>query len=631
MVASPSSSQSPSLVAEARLSEYGQQCVQPSPVSHLMQQFSRGFRVGVDVNLGVGYVNEATIPAQQIADAFAYVTSHPEQYPHAFNYGESKGSERLVGALGRYFARHRIGDYTDELLSAREFAIGANGATSLLFALSQIMPRGIVLTTDPQYYIYSDTLRRLGFTLRTVPEDDDGLDIDALETELERCGDELSFVYVVTVGNPSAAILSNPRRERLVRAVTRLSRRLGRKVPLVLDAAYEWLVYADPATSGEILLGGAHWDELGLVYELGTLSKVLAPSLRIGFVLGPPGELMNALVQCTNDMGFSAPLINQEVCAHLLDTVVDDHVRTVREGYRVKSQLVKQALDSELGPWLEHTVGGKAGFYYYLTFKGIDTHAGSPFYQYCSRTTPSLSATGLSATALNATAPNATAPNATAPNDEARVVYLPGNLCVDPSSVSAPKSQRQLRLSFGFSEPEELTHGVQLMGEAARYAKDVQERLSETVLAKPDLLTFLQHALRSYAQFEGRSLVEANSDETLVQAMVRAPFVLVAHDAQAEPVFRFGNALALQLWEVTWSEFTSMPSTKSAEPMHRDERERFLKEVQTQGIARGYSGIRVSKSGRRFRIEDVSCWNVFDDGGVRLGQAACYARWTFLD
>lgn len=610
MVASPSSPQSCPLIAEARLSEYGQQCVQPSPVSQLMQQFSRGFRVGVDVNLGVGYVNEATIPARQIAEAFAYVASHPEEYPHAFNYGESKGSERLIGALGRYFGRHHIGGYTDELLRAREFAIGANGATSLLFAFSQVMPRGIVLTTDPQYYIYSDSLRRLGFTLRTVPEDDDGLDLDAFETELERCGDELSFVYVVTVGNPSAAILSNPRRERLVRAVTRLSRRLGRKVPLVLDAAYEWLVYADPTSSGETLLGGAHWDELNLVYELGTLSKVLAPSLRIGFVLGPPGELMNALVQCTNDMGFSAPLINQEVCAHLLDTAVDDHVRTVREGYRTKSQLVKEALDEELGPWLEHTVGGKAGFYYYLTFKGIDTHAGSPFYQYCSRTTPSASS----------------APS----TSDARVVYLPGNLCVDPSSVSAPRSHKQLRLSFGFSEPEELTRGVQLMGQAARYAKDLQDQLTETVLAQPHLLTFLEHALRSYAEFEGRSLVTATTDESLVRALVQAPFVLVAHDAQAQPVFTFGNALALQLWEVTWSEFTSMPSTKSAEPMHRDERERFLKDVETHGIARGYSGVRVSKSGRRFRIEDVTCWNVFDENRVRLGQAACYARWTFL-
>src|SRR5690606_6186855 len=111
------------------------------------------------------------------------------------------------------------------------------------------------------------------------PEDDEGIDIDAFEALLDTCGDEVSFVYVVTVGNPSAAILSNSRRERLVHAVTRLSHQLGRKVPLLLDEAYEWLVHAgspdeqlptlqSEALQSEALLSGALWDELGLVYEL---------------------------------------------------------------------------------------------------------------------------------------------------------------------------------------------------------------------------------------------------------------------------------------------------------------------------------------------------------------------------
>ncbi len=595
-------------IADVRLSEYGESCARPSPVNQLMQDFSRGFRVGVDVNLGVGYVNEATIPAEKIAAAFQYVASHPKEHPHAFNYGESIGSRRLDGALRRFFLRHGLGGYTAASLAERDFAIGANGATSLLYAFAQVMPRGVVLTTDPQYYIYSDALRRLGFTLRTVPEDDDGIDMDAFESLLGTCGDEVSFVYVVTVGNPSAAILSNPRRERLVRAVTRLSHRLGRRVPLVLDEAYEWLVHTDAAgEQAATLLSGSLWDELGLVYELGTLSKILAPSLRIGFVLGPPGVLLQALVQCTNDIGFSAPLINQEACAVLLDTVVDDHVRSVREGYRAKAQIVKEALETQLSAWLEHCVGGRAGFYYYLTFKGIETHSASPFYAYCSRTT------GNRATAA-----------------DPKVIYLPGNLCVDADGQSSERSKRQLRLSFGFSENAELTRGVQLLGEAARYAKNVQEGISERVLSNPPLLEFLRRMLDSYETCSGRPLLSTTTMPELVHELAQAPFVLVCHDARPEPVFSFGNALALQLWDLSWQEFTSMPSHRSAEPMLRDERERFLRDVQQHGIARGYSGVRISKRGRRFRIEDVTCWNVMDDRGNHLGQAACYPRWTFL-
>ncbi len=603
-----SDSAPPRALADVRLSEYGESCALPSPVSQLMQDFSRGFRAGVDVNLGVGYVNEATIPAEKIAAAFQYVASHPNEHPHAFNYGESKGSQRLDGALRRFFLRHGLGGYTAASLAERDFAIGANGATSLLYAFAQVMPRGVVLTTDPQYYIYSDALRRLGFTLRTVPEDDDGIDMDAFESLLDACEDDVSFVYIVTVGNPSAAILSNPRRERLVRAVTQLSHRLGRKVPLLLDEAYEWLVYADaPEEQPPLLLSGSLWDELGLVYELGTLSKILAPSLRIGFVLGPPGLLLQALVQCTNDIGFSAPLINQEACAVLLDTVVDDHLSFVRGGYRAKAHIVKAALDNELSAWLEHCVGGRAGFYYYLTFKGIETHSTSPFYAYCSRTTGNRATAG-----------------------DPKVIYLPGNLCVDSGSQSSERSKRQMRLSFGFSENAELTRGVQLLGEAARYAKDVQEGISDRVLSNLPLQEFLRHMLESYEKCSGRPLLSAKTMPELVREAAQAPFVLVGHDARPEPVFSFGNALALQLWDLSWNEFTSMPSHRSAEPMLRDERDQFLSEVQQHGIARGYSGIRISKHGRRFRIEDVTCWNVMDDRGHHVGQAACYPRWTFL-
>jgi 2-aminoadipate transaminase len=605
-------------LADVRLSEYGQSCARPSPVSQLMQEFSRGFRVGVDVNLGVGYVNEDTIPGEAIAAAFNYVATHPEQYPHAYNYGESKGSQRLESALRRFFLRHELGGYTRATLEQREFAIGANGATSLLFAFAQVMPRGVVITSDPQYYIYSDMLRRLGFSLRTVAEDDDGIDLDALETLLEGCGDEVSFVYIVTVGNPSAAILSNERRERLTRAVTRLSRRLGRKVPLLLDEAYEWLIHDaahdSAATRGAQYLSGALWDELGLVYELGTLSKVLAPSLRIGFVLGPAGVLLDALIQCTNDIGFSAPLLNQEACAYLLDTVVDDHVRSVRDGYATKGKLVKAALDRELSAWLEHCVGGRAGFYYYLTLKGIETHSASPFYAHCSRTTGELATAELP-----------------------RIIYLPGNLCVDQSvdadgskSPAAVRSARQMRLSFGFASSTELERGITLLGEAARAAKDAQAKISESVLANLPLTEFLMHVLASYERVAGAPLVQGSTPPELVQRMARAPFVLLSHNTEAEPVYTFGNALALQLWEMTWLEFTSMQSNRCAERMHRDQREQFLKEVRERGIARGYSGVRISKTGQRFRIEDVTCWNVTNEHGERIGQAACYPRWTFL-
>ncbi len=149
-------------------------------------------------------------------------------------------------------------------------------------------------------------------------------------------------------------------------------------------------------------------------------------------------------------------------------------------------------------------------------------------------------------------------------------------------------------------------------------------------LKSPTLQSFIELMLDSHVAATGSQLVDPGPLARRIAALYAAPFVALAQDAQPDPVFTFGNAMALQLWEMKFEQFTALPSNRCAEPMHRDERARFLAEVEAKGFADGYSGIRISKSGRRFRIDGVRCWNVLDRNGVRVGQAACYPRWTFL-
>ena len=148
---------------------------------------------------------------------------------------------------------------------------------------------------------------------------------------------------------------------------------------------------------------------------------------------------------------------------------------------------------------------------------------------------------------------------------------------------------------------------------------------SECVIAHTSLLA------RSLKHFTQRDLLPGNfSPAELAEKVFHAPFVLVSHGTEADPVLNYGNAAALALWEMSWAEFTRTPSRLTAEVPNRAERARLLAAVTQHGFIDNYSGIRISRTGRRFRIAQATVWNLMDEQGQYRGQAAQFAQWEFL-
>jgi len=439
--------------ADLLLSAYGNASRTPSPVNRMMSAFAADFREGVDINLGVGYVNEKTIPRTRIHEALAAVLDSPAKYKSPLNYGGPQGSPTLIESIRRYHVTHGVGGLTEADLDRRQIIIGPNGATSILEGLAHVMRPGIVVTSDPMYYIYCDFLERAGFEVVTVPERSDGLHAEDVAARIEGLGKDaqrISYLYVVTVSNPSATIITNRERTALVKLATDMSRAYGRAVPLFLDKAYEDMIH-DPAV--EKPRSGLLDDTDGIVFEIGTLSKIIAPGLRIGYLIGNDGPFLQAMIQRTSDVGFSGPLITQEMASWLLDNVLDAQLEEVRRGYREKARAVRTWLNTNLGPCMSECRGGQASFYYYLTLDGVKTDEASPFFHFLARATGDDSVDGPSEGRLP------------------RVAYIPGTYCVHPRGTMVEQGAHQLRFSYGYEELGRLQDAIEYMAEAVRFAR----------------------------------------------------------------------------------------------------------------------------------------------------------------
>jgi len=136
------------------------------------------------------------------------------------------------------------------------------------------------------------------------------------------------------------------------------------------------------------------------------------------------------------------------------------------------------------------------------------------------------------------------------------------------------------------------------------------------------------------ASFE-RPLLASGDPEHQAQELFACPTVLLAHDgsnpgSDPGPRLIYANAAALQLWERPWRELVGLPSRLTAEPQERKGRARMLVLAREQHAIQGYSGVRISSSGRRFQIRNARLWTLWTAAGEPCGQAAAFSDWWWL-
>jgi hypothetical protein len=136
--------------------------------------------------------------------------------------------------------------------------------------------------------------------------------------------------------------------------------------------------------------------------------------------------------------------------------------------------------------------------------------------------------------------------------------------------------------------------------------------------------------IQSYQRLLNRCIFDNIDVQDLGRQAFAADFALLSHNTDDDPLFNYANKTALELFELNWDELIVMPSRLSAEPMNQQARERLLADVTRKGFIDDYAGVRISKTGKRFNIQNAVVWNVIDEQGIYQGQAACFKEWFYL-
>lgn len=294
------------------------------------------------ISFGGGLPAPEAFPRVEIAEAAARVLERDGR--EALQYGTTEGYPPLRELIVRHMGRYGIKVTPANVL----ITCGSQQALDLIGKL-MIDAGDRVLVEDPTYLGAIQAFGAYQPQYLTVPLDDDGLDVDHLEQQL-RAGPKFAYV-LPNFHNPAGVTLSLERRRRLVELASHYG------VPLLEDDPYGQLRYEGEHLPPIVVLdselhggNGGSRPFRGDVMYLGTMSKTLAPGLRIGWVVAPE-EVIFKLVQLKQGADLHTGTFNQMVAWETArGGFLDLHVRRLRELYRARRDAMLAALERSFPP-----------------------------------------------------------------------------------------------------------------------------------------------------------------------------------------------------------------------------------------------------------------------------------------
>jgi len=312
------------------------------------------------LNFAGGLPSPETFPVDAMRAACARVLAEdsPVARP-SLQYAASEGLPELrqwvAAELGRQGAR----------VAPEQVLITTGSQQGLDLLAKTLLDAGSrVLVETPTYLGALQAFAPMQPRFDSVTSDEGGITAQGLREKLQN-EERPRFVYLLpNFQNPSGRMQDEARRQQLI-AVCR-----EHGLPIVEDNPYGELWYDAPPPAPLL----ARWPE-GVLY-LGSFSKILAPGLRLGYVIAPPG-LYPKLLQAKQAADLHTPGFNQRVVAEVIrDGFLDRHVPTIRARYKVQRDAMLAALARELGPAGAEWTRPRGGMFVWVRLpEGLDAQA----------------------------------------------------------------------------------------------------------------------------------------------------------------------------------------------------------------------------------------------------------------
>jgi DNA-binding transcriptional MocR family regulator len=278
----------------------------------------------------------------------------------ALQYGATEGYNPLREQLAAFMAAKGCKDVTPDGLIV---TTGSQQALDLI-GKTLINPGDTVIVEAPTFLATIQCFRLYGAKVIAAPIDANGVKVDELEKLIQQ--HKPKFVYLIpTFGNPSGATLNLERRKRVLELAVQY------KTPVVEDDPYGDLYFGDAPPPSILALstdvpGSRDW-----LVHCGSLSKVLSPGLRVGWMIAPAPLLARATMCKQFSDAHTSTFAQATAAQYLKAGRMPATLAHVRQVYAERARTMGAALKRELGDAIEFTQPG-GGLFFWARLTGAN-------------------------------------------------------------------------------------------------------------------------------------------------------------------------------------------------------------------------------------------------------------------